>query len=155
MGGGGAGARATPGLQLLADLRGVRSAVLPTGTPNSDTTKARQRPRLRFACRGSGLRPRERRGLCGRPRTAHSTDVLLTERREFGVGRVWFFDIQGWITLILGGLLALITLFTSYSHVHLPFLGAIALNQQIGVLRLLALVPALVGDAELATRCRL
>jgi len=38
--------------------------------------------------------------------------------------------IQGWITLILGGLLVLITLFTSYSHVHLPFLGAIALNQQ-------------------------
>jgi hypothetical protein len=71
------------------------------------------------------------------------------------VGRVWLFDIQGWITLILGGLLALITLFTSYSHVHLPFLGAIALNQQIGVLLLAALVPALVGDAQLATRCRL
>jgi hypothetical protein len=47
-----------------------------------------------------------------------------------GVGRVCLFDIQGWITLILGGLLALITLFTSYSHVHLPFLGSIALNQQ-------------------------
>ncbi len=55
------------------------------------------------------------------------------------MGRVWLFDIQGWITLFLGGLLALITLFTSYSHVHLPFLGAIALNQQIGVLLLLAL----------------
>ena len=71
------------------------------------------------------------------------------------MGRVWFFDIQGWITLILGGLLALITLFTSYSHVHLPFLGSIALNQQVGVLLLIALVPPLVGDAELATRCRL
>ena len=71
------------------------------------------------------------------------------------MGRVWLFDIQGWITLILGGLLALITLFTSYSHVHLPFLGAIAVNQQIGVLLLLALVPPLFGDAELATRCRL
>ena len=59
-----------------------------------------------------------------------STGVLFAERRGFGVGRVWLFDIQGWITLILGGLLALITLFTSYSHVHLPFLGAIALNQQ-------------------------
>jgi hypothetical protein len=80
---------------------------------------------------------------------------LFAERRWLGVGRVWFFDIQGWITLILGGLLALITLFTSYSHVHLPFLGAIALNQQVGVLLLLALVPPLVGDAELATRCRL
>ena len=92
-----------------------------------------------------------------------STGVLFAERRGLGVGRVWFFDIQGWITLILGGLLALITLFTSYSHVHLPFLGSIALNQQIGVLLLLALVPPLIGVdevfsegvAELATRCRL
>jgi len=65
------------------------------------------------------------------------------------------FDPQGWITLLLGGLLALITLFTSYSHVHVPFIGAVALDQQIGVLLLLALVPALVGDAQLATRCRL
>jgi hypothetical protein len=63
--------------------------------------------------------------------------------------------LQGWITLLLGGLLALITLFASYSHVHLPFLGAVALDQQIGVLLLAALVPALIGDAELATRCRL
>jgi hypothetical protein len=54
----------------------------------------------------------------------------LAERRGFGVGRVWLFDIQGWITLLLGGLLALITLFTSYSHVHLPLLGAVTLNQQ-------------------------
>ena len=46
------------------------------------------------------------------------------------------FDIQGWITLVLGGLLALITLFSSYSHVHIPFIGAVALNQQIGVLLL-------------------
>ena len=40
-----------------------------------------------------------------------------------GEGSVWvgffLFDIQGWITLILGGLLALITLFSSYSHVHI------------------------------------
>jgi hypothetical protein len=65
------------------------------------------------------------------------------------------FDPQGWITLLLGGLLALITLFTSYSHVHVPFIVAVALDQQIGALLLLALVPALVGDAQLATRCRL
>ena len=71
------------------------------------------------------------------------------------MGRVLLFDIQGWITLILGGLLALITLFSSYSHVHIPFIGAVALNQQIGVLLLAALVPPLVGDAQLATRCRL
>ena len=36
------------------------------------------------------------------------------------MGRVLLYDIQGWITLLLGGLLALITLFTSYSHVHPP-----------------------------------
>ena len=71
------------------------------------------------------------------------------------MGRVFLFDIQGWITLLLGGLLALITLFSSYSHVHIPFIGAVALNQQIGVLLLAALVPPLVGDAQLATRCRL
>lgn len=65
-----------------------------------------------------------------------------------GVGRVWFFDIQGWITLILGGLLALITLFSVFSHVHLPFFGAIALNQQIEVLLLPALVPPRVGVDE-------
>ena len=46
------------------------------------------------------------------------------------MGRVWLFDIQGWITLFLGGLLALITLFSSYSHVHIPFLGAVALDQK-------------------------
>ncbi len=40
-----------------------------------------------------------------------------------GLGRVLVFDIQGWITLILGGLPALITLFSSYSHVHVPFAG--------------------------------
>ena len=45
------------------------------------------------------------------------------------MGRVLLFDIQGWITLVLGGLLALITLFASYSHVHLPFLGPVALDQ--------------------------
>jgi len=62
--------------------------------------------------------------------SAAGTRVLLGERRGLGVGRVCLFDIQGWITLLLGGLLALITLFSSYSHVHLPFLGAVALDQQ-------------------------
>ena len=55
--------------------------------------------------------------------------MLSVEWRGFGVGRVWLFDIQGWITLLLGGLLALITLFTSYSHVRIPFLGNVALDQ--------------------------
>ncbi len=46
------------------------------------------------------------------------------------MGKVLLFDIQSWITLILGSFLALITLFSSYSHVHIPFIGAVALNQQ-------------------------
>ena len=71
------------------------------------------------------------------------------------MGRVWLFDIQGWITLIIGGLLALITLFSSYSHASIPFIGTVEFNQQIGVLLLFALVPTLVGDVELATRRRL
>jgi hypothetical protein len=73
--------------------------------------------RLRFACRGAQT--------CG-PVSAASTRVLWVERRALGVGRVWLFDIQGWITLFLGGLLALITLFSSYSHVHRVDLCALA-----------------------------
>ncbi len=57
------------------------------------------------------------------------------------MGRVWFFDIQGWITLILGGPLAPITLFTSYSHVHLPFLGAVELTPGLMTLGLENLEP--------------
>ena len=40
----------------------------------------------------------------------------------------WLFDTQACITLILGGLLALIALFASYGHVHLPLLGAVELT---------------------------
>ena len=71
------------------------------------------------------------------------------------MGRVLVFDIQGWITLVIGGLLALITLFSSYSHASITFIGTDEFNQQIGVLLLFALVPTLVGDVELATRRRL
>ena len=79
------------------------------------------------------------------------------------MGRVWLFDIQGWITLFIGGLLALITFFSSYSYVSIPFGGTAQINQQIGVLLLAALVPPLLGVdevfskgvVELATRRRL
>jgi hypothetical protein len=47
-------------------------------------------------------------------------------------------DRQGWITVVAGLLIALITLFTSYTHVDLPGLGAIPIDQQIGVPLLLA-----------------
>jgi hypothetical protein len=46
------------------------------------------------------------------------------------LGRVLVFDIQGWITLVIGGLLALITLFSSYSHASIPFIGTVEFNQQ-------------------------
>jgi hypothetical protein len=84
-----------------------------------------------------------------------STVVLLFERRRLGVGRVLVFDIQGWITLFLGSLLALITLFTSYSHVNIPCIGPIALDQQIGVLLLAALVPGRVPSRGVNPEARL
>jgi hypothetical protein len=65
------------------------------------------------------------------------------------------FDIQGWLNLFLVILLALTTLFSSHSYVHLPFLGAVALDQQFVVLFFADLFPPPVGDSELATRCRL
>ena len=54
-----------------------------------------------------------------------------------------FLDRQGWITVVAGLLLALITLFTSYDHVDLPALGTISIDQQIGVPLLLASLAAL------------
>ncbi len=71
-------------------------------------------------------------------------------------------DRQGWITVIAGLLIALITLFTSYAHVDLSGLGAIPIDQQIGVPLLLASLATLVGVAagfceavaQLATRLR-
>ena len=49
-----------------------------------------------------------------------------------GSAWVWFmvFDIQGWITLVIGGLLALINLFSFYSHASIPFIGTVEFNQQ-------------------------
>jgi hypothetical protein len=64
-------------------------------------------------------------------------------------------DLQGWITVVAGLLLALITLFTSYDHVDLPALGAIPIDQQIGVPLLVASLAALAFEAELASRRRL
>ena len=64
-------------------------------------------------------------------------------------------DQQGWITIVAGLLLALITLFTSYSHVDIPGFGAIGLNQQVGLPCILASMAALVVDAQLATRRRI
>ena len=63
-------------------------------------------------------------------------------------------DQQGWITIVAGLLLALITLFTSYSHVDLPILGAIRINQQTGIPLLVASLATLVVEVQLASRRR-
>jgi hypothetical protein len=73
------------------------------------------------------------------------------------------FDLQGSITLLAGALIALITLFTSYGHVDIPGVGSIQLNQQAGVLFIIASLATLAGVdevfsegvVELATRRRL
>ena len=63
-------------------------------------------------------------------------------------------NLQGWITVLAGLLLALITLFTGYDHVDIPGFTSIRLNQQVGVLILLASLATLLGDAQLASRRR-
>jgi hypothetical protein len=62
------------------------------------------------------------------------------------------FELHGWITLLAGAMLALITLFISYGHVEIPGVEPIPLNQQVGVLLILASLEMLGGDVELATR---
>jgi hypothetical protein len=64
------------------------------------------------------------------------------------------FDLQGWIAVIGGILLALITLFTGYDHVDLFGRATIWINQQIGVSVLLASLATLVVEAQLASRRR-
>jgi hypothetical protein len=63
-------------------------------------------------------------------------------------------DRQGWITVVAGLLLALITLFTSYDHVDLPVFGSVRIDQQIGVPLLVASLATLAVDVELASRSR-
>jgi len=64
------------------------------------------------------------------------------------------FDMQGWITLIAGILLALITLFAGYDHVDFFGAATLRLNQQIGISLLLASLAPLAVEAQLASRRR-
>ena len=64
------------------------------------------------------------------------------------------FDLQGWLTVVAGVLLALITLFTGYDHVDLFGRVTVRINQQIGVFILLASLATLVVEAQLASRRR-
>jgi hypothetical protein len=63
-------------------------------------------------------------------------------------------DRVGCVSLVGGGLIILITFFTSYSHVDL-FGIQLRVNQQVGIPLLLAALAALVGEIKLASdnRC--
>ena len=63
-------------------------------------------------------------------------------------------DSTGWFSLAAGLLVALITFFTSYSHVDLFGILHFAVNQQIGIPLLLAAVAALFGEVKLASNSR-
>ena len=64
------------------------------------------------------------------------------------------FDRQGWITVFAALLLALITLFTNYTHVD--FLGAasVDLPQQAGIPCITAAVATAIAEAQLASNRR-
>jgi hypothetical protein len=72
------------------------------------------------------------------------------------------FDLQGWITVIGGLLLGLITVFTGYDYVDFFGRATVGINQQVGLLVLVASLATLVvvdavfseGVAQLASRRR-
>ena len=83
------------------------------------------------------------------PTVLTSLPVTANERP----GHAWV-DGQGTIILIGGTLLILISFFTSYSHVDIPCIGAIPVDQQVGIPLHLAALAALVGEVELEARVR-
>ena len=64
------------------------------------------------------------------------------------------FDRQGWITVFAALLLALITLFTNYTHVDLLGAASVDLQQQAGIPCIAAAVAAAVAEAQLASNDR-
>jgi hypothetical protein len=64
------------------------------------------------------------------------------------------FDLQGWITVIGGFLLGLITLFSGCDHVDFFERATVGINQQVGLLVLVASLATLVVEAQLASRRR-
>ena len=73
----------------------------------------------------------------------------------FGLATVVLgFDRQGWITVFAALLLALITLFTNYTHVDLLGAASVDLPQQAGIPCIAAAVAAAVAEAQLASNRR-
>ena len=64
------------------------------------------------------------------------------------------FDRQGWITAFAALLLALITLFTNYTHVDLLGAASVDLPQQAGIPCIVAAVAAAIAEAQLASNDR-
>jgi hypothetical protein len=64
-------------------------------------------------------------------------------------------DLQGWIQVVAGLVIALIALLTSYDHISLPAGASLQLPQQWGVWFIVASMAIVVVDAQLATGSRL
>jgi len=82
---------------------------------------------------------------------------VTTSNQEFvaaaGIDALPVLDRVGFVSLAGGGLVILITFFTSYSHVDL--LGIhVRINQQVGIPLLIAALAALVGEIKLASNIR-
>ena len=71
-----------------------------------------------------------------------------------GSGGCGWFDLQGWLEVLAGIVIALIALLTSYDHIALPAGAALQLPQQWGVWCIAASVALVVADAQLATGSR-
>ena len=81
--------------------------------------------------------------------TAPDSEATPASRRRCG----WF-DLQGWLEVFAGIVIALIALLTSYDHIALPAGAALQLPQQWGVWCIAASVALVVADAQLATGSR-
>ena len=75
-----------------------------------------------------------------------------SSRRHFNPSG-WL-DLQGWLEVLAGIVIALIALLSSYDHISLPA-GALQLPQQWGVWFIAASVALVLVDAQLATGSRL
>jgi hypothetical protein len=66
-----------------------------------------------------------------------------------------FLDLQGWIQVLAGIVIALIALLTSYDHINLPAGATLQLRQQWGIWCIAASLAVVAVDAQLATGSRL
>jgi hypothetical protein len=64
-------------------------------------------------------------------------------------------DLQGWIQVVAGLVIALIALLSSYDHISLPAGAKLQLPQQWGVWFIAASVALVAVDAQLSTGSRL